>query len=139
VSVHAPRVAIVGIFVLVATQAALQVTLADPPPAGDVIAKYDTDKDQTLSLDEVKAAAAAHFDKLNKDGDTTLEANEVKGVLGAAAFKAADLDHDGSLSKDEYLALVEKLFKRADTNHDGTLNAAELHSKTGRALRRLID
>jgi hypothetical protein len=37
------------------------------------------------------------------------------------------------------MALVEKLFKRADTNHDGTLTAAELRSKNGRALRRLID
>ena len=115
-----------------------EVAVADPP-ATDVVSKYDTDKDKTLSLDEVKAAAAAHFDKLNKDGDSTLETHEVQGVLGPTAFKEADTDHDGTLSKSEYLALVEKLFKKADTNHDGTLTATELRSKTGQALQRLID
>jgi len=42
------------------------------------------------------------------------------------------------LSKDEYLALVEKLFKKADTNNDGTLDAKEMRSKAGRALERLL-
>jgi len=105
----------------------------------DVITKYDKDNDKTLDLDEVKAAAAAHFDKLNKDSDNTLEAHELKGVIGPKAFKAADTDHDGTISKDEYLALVEKLFKRADADHDGKLSAAELKSSSGRALKRLID
>jgi len=132
-----PAVAFGSFFVFTA-QSVLQVTVADPP-ASDVVSKYDTDKDKTLSLDEVKTAAAAHFDRLNKDGDSTLEANEVKRVLGPKAFQAADTDHDGTLSKTEYLALVEKLFKRADTDHDGKLTAAELQSKNGQALKRLID
>jgi hypothetical protein len=106
---------------------------------GDVVAKYDKDNDRTLDLAEVKAAAAAHFDKLNKDSDSTLESKEVKGVIGPKAFAAADTDHDGSLSKDEYLALVTKLFNRADADHDGTLSASELKSKSGQALKRLID
>jgi len=103
------------------------------------VTKYDTDHDQSLSLDEVKAAASAHFDKLNKDGDSTLETKEVQGVIGPKAFKAADTDHDGSLSKDEYLALVQKLFQKADADHDGTLTSTELQSRSGRALKRLID
>jgi Ca2+-binding EF-hand superfamily protein len=138
VSHRASPAVIFGSLLALATSAVLQVAGADPP-ATDVMSKYDTDKDKTLSLDEVKAAAAAHFDKLNKDGDSTLEASEVKGVLGQKAFAAADTDHDGTLSKPEYLALVEKLFKRADTNHDGTLSATELQSRAGTALKRLID
>ncbi len=43
-----------------------------PLPAA-IVSKYDTDNDKSLDLAEVKAAASAHFDKLNKDGDTTLE------------------------------------------------------------------
>ena len=35
------------------------------------------DSDKTLDLAEVKAAAAAHFDKLNKDSDDTLDAKEL--------------------------------------------------------------
>ena len=38
--------------------------------AAAVVSKDDTDKDMTLNLAEVKTAASAHFDKLNKDGDT---------------------------------------------------------------------
>jgi Ca2+-binding EF-hand superfamily protein len=129
---------ILGSLLALTAQSLFQVTLADPP-ASDVMSKYDTDKDKALSLDEVKAAAAAHFDKLNKDGDSTLEANEVKGVLGPKAFAAADTDHDGTLSKSEYLALVEKLFNAADTDHDGKLTAVELRSRTGQSLKRLID
>jgi Ca2+-binding EF-hand superfamily protein len=106
---------------------------------GDLVSKYDKDNDKSLDLNEVTAAASAHFDKLNKDGDSTLETKEVKGVMGPSAFKAADADHDGTLSKDEYLALVAKLFKQADSDHDGTLTAAEFHSKSGRSLKRLIN
>jgi Ca2+-binding EF-hand superfamily protein len=129
---------LVGAVLAASLICAPQAASADPS-SSDVVAKYDTDKDKTLSLDEVKTAASAHFDRLNKDGDSTLEAKEVKGVLGPTAFKAADTDHDGTLSKPEYLALVEQLFNKADTNHDGTLTAAELRTKTGHALKRLIN
>jgi EF hand len=117
----------------VATQSALAQATA---PAA---VSRDTDNDQTLDLAEVKAAASAHFDKLDLDGDKSLDAKEVKGLIGPKTFKAADPDNDGNLSKDEYLALVEKLFKTADADHDGTLSVKELHSPSGRALKRLLD
>jgi Ca2+-binding EF-hand superfamily protein len=68
-----------------------------------------------------------------------LDNQELKGIVGEAAFKAADSDHDGTLSKADYLALVNRLFKQADANHDGTLDAQELGSKTGHKLKLLID
>ena len=51
--------------------------------------------------------------------------------LSKGDLTAADLDKDGTLSKDEYLAVVEKRFKAADVDHDGTLTAKELRSKFG--------
>jgi hypothetical protein len=51
---------------------------------------------------------------------------------------AVDADHDGTLSKDEYLALVEQRFKAADADHDGTLANWEFHTPKGRALTRLL-
>lgn len=92
----------------------------------------------TLSLDEAKLAAGARFDKLEKDHDGTLDAKEVKGRIGAKTFKAADPDNDGTLSKDEFLSLVEKFFKQADSDSDGTLSVVELHSKAGVVLKQLI-
>jgi hypothetical protein len=93
---------------------------------------------ERLSLPEVKLAAGARFDKLDHDADGTLDPGELRGVIGRSAFGAADLDHDGTLSKDEYLALVERLFTQADVNHDGTLDVSELRSRSARALQRLI-
>ncbi|HTV33364.1 MAG TPA: calcium-binding protein, partial [Methylocella sp.] len=63
---------------------------------------------------------------------------EAGSRLSAKQFREADTDGDKTLSKDEYLALVEKLFNAADIRKDGTLDAKELRSKAGRALTRLI-
>jgi len=124
---------------LAAGALSLGAQVANGAPSADVVTKYDTDHDQTLDLNEVKTAAAARFDRLDKDADHTLDAQEAAGVVSTRGFRSADPDKDGTLSKDEYLALVEKLFKQADVDHDGTLSAEELQSKSGRALRRLID
>jgi Ca2+-binding EF-hand superfamily protein len=118
---------------------ALAAQIAGADTAAAVVSKYDRDSDQTLDLSEVNIAASARFERFNKDADTTLDMKEVKGVIGEKAFAAADTDHDGTLSKDEYLALVRKLFKQADADHDGTLDAKELGAKAGRTLKRLID
>jgi hypothetical protein len=107
--------------------------------ASATVSKADKDNDQTLDLAEVQAAAGAHFDKLDKDADGTLDPGEVKHVIGAKLFASADKDHDGTLTKDEYVALAARLFKRADADHDGTLTAAELQTRTGHALDKLID
>jgi len=133
------RKLIISLSLLAALSAVGLQPVVAAPSADDVVAKHDTDNDKTLDLNEVKTAAAAHFDRLEKDNDKALDAKEAAGVVGPKAFQAADADHDGTLSKDEYLALVEKLFKRADVDHDGTLSADELNSKSGAALRRLID
>jgi hypothetical protein len=50
----------------------------------------------------------------------------------------ADRDHDGTVDKDEYLALVERQFKAADVNHGGKVNREEFKSRLGLALRRLL-
>jgi Ca2+-binding EF-hand superfamily protein len=106
--------------------------------AASAIAALDKNKGGTLDLAEVKDAAAAVFDKLEKDSDATLDRKEIGGRLGTKEFKEADSDNDKTLSKDEYLALVEKLFNAADADKDGMLDAKELRSKAGRALLRLI-
>jgi EF hand len=58
-------------------------------------------------------------------------------IIGAKTFKAAAPDNDGTLTKDEYLALVEKLFNKVDVDHDGTLSVRELKSKSAHMLKRL--
>ena len=83
-------------------------------------------------------AAEAVFDRLQKDQDDTLDHKELGSRLSAKEFAAADPDKDATLTKEEYVALVQKLFKQADVDGDGKLEAKELRSKAGRALLRLI-
>jgi Ca2+-binding EF-hand superfamily protein len=99
---------------------------------------FDTDNDGTVDLAEAKKAASALFDKLDRRKDGTLHRRELRGRLNPSQFKAADPDNDGTLTKDEYLAVVEQRFKAADPDNDGTLDAKELASRAGRALVRLL-
>jgi Ca2+-binding EF-hand superfamily protein len=103
-----------------------------------LIRMLDTDNDGTVDLGEAKAAASALFDKLEHDKDGTLDKHELVRRLSAKELATADPDHDGTLSKDEYLAAVEQRFAAADPDHDGTLDAKELNSPAGKALLRLL-
>jgi Ca2+-binding EF-hand superfamily protein len=49
-----------------------------------------------------------------------------------------DKDHDGTVSKDEYLAEVERIFKKTDRDNDGTIDAKELNTVDGRILATLL-
>jgi EF hand/EF-hand domain pair len=112
-------------------------TLAKTQRSG-LMRMLDTDNDGTVDLAEAKAAASKLFDRLERDKDGTLDKHELTRRLSAAELAAADPDHDGTLTKDEYLALVEQRFGAADPDHDGTLDAKELSSPAGKALLRLL-
>jgi hypothetical protein len=64
---------------------------------------------------------------------------ELRGRLSRKDFAAADQDGDKTLSKDEYLAVVEQWFKSADVDGDGSVSAAEFGTPAGRALARLLN
>ena len=103
-----------------------------------LIRMLDTDNDGTVDLAEAKKAASTLFDKLEHDKDGTLDKRELVGRLSAKELAAADPDHDGTLTRDEYLAVVEQRFRAADSDHDGTLDVKELNTSVGRALLRLL-
>jgi Ca2+-binding EF-hand superfamily protein len=104
----------------------------------NLIRLLDTDNDGTVDLAEARKAASALFDRLERDKDGTLDKHELSRRLSAKELAAADPDHDGTLTKDEYLAVVEQRFSAADPDHDGTLDGKELNSGAGRALLRLL-
>lgn len=96
------------------------------------------DNDGTVDMNEVKQAASATFDRLDKDKDGTLSIAELQGRLSKKDFAAANKDPDKTLSKDEYLALVDERFKAADINAEGTVDCTEAKSTAGQALFRLL-
>ena len=103
------------------------------------IKAIDADHDGTIELNEAKKAAVAHFKRLDRDKDNTLDRREMSLLgIGKKAFAKADPDNDRTLDEGEYLALVEQQFKAADPDKDGTLSFAEMKTKAGKALMRLI-
>src|SRR6266516_3361162 len=61
--------------------------------------QWDADRDGTLSLDEVKKAATARFNALDRDHDGTLDRRELGATVTAWQFKQADLDKIGRWSR----------------------------------------
>src|SRR5215813_10743887 len=98
----------------------------------------DPDNDGTVSLDEAKKAASTLFDRLDRNHNRVLNKRELGGRVTPQEFAVADPDKDGTLTKDEYLTVVEKRFKAADPDNDGKLDEKELRSRAGRALLRLL-
>ena len=64
---------------------------------------------------EARQAASALFDRLDTDKDGTLDANELRGHISKEELQSNDPDHDGTLTKDEFLATAYQRFKAADT------------------------
>jgi len=102
------------------------------------VQEWDSDHDGTLSLDEIKKAASARFDALDRNHDGTLDRRELGATVNARQFRQANTDKDRTLDRNEYLAMVEKLFQAADQDHDGTLDKKELNSSVGGGLLRLF-
>ena len=111
---------------------------AQTPSVNAFLQKWDSDHDGTLSLDEIRKAATAQFEKLDRNQKGRLTRNQLSGILSYRQFRQADKDHDGSIDQSEFQALVENLFQAADKDHDGTLDKKELASPAGRGLLRLF-
>ena len=99
---------------------------------------FDTDNDGSIDLVEAKKAAGDLFDKLNTDKDNTMDTKELQGRLSKKDLAANDPDKDNTLTKDEYLAIVEARFKAADPDNDGKVDAKELATPPGKDLVRLL-
>jgi Ca2+-binding EF-hand superfamily protein len=100
--------------------------------------RWDTDHDGTLSIEEIREAATAQFEKLDRRHRGKLSRDQLAGIVTFRQFRAADRDRKGTLDKSEFLALAESLFQRVDKNHNGTVDKGELGSAPGRALTRLF-
>jgi len=99
--------------------------------------RWDSDRDGTLDLAEVKKAARAKFNALNPYCDGTLDAKDLRRLLSAREMRIAP-DKDGTIDRKQYLALVKERFRAANPDKDGTLDRRELNTKAGKALLRLI-
>ncbi len=108
--------------------------LASGQPGGRMLERFDADRDGALSAVEIQTMRGTLFDRFDGNGDGVLDAQEQKSL--SARFKRAasagkellnaDTDHDGRLTREEYLQSPRPLMEQADTNHDGHLTREEM-------------
>lgn len=117
--------------------------LADPI---ELFERADTNHDGVVTRDEYVAARARLFDELdrNRDGFLTeadfprLAKGGERGEKVRKMLAAADTDHDGKVSREEFENAGSRWFDLADANHDGVVDKNELKQAAERfkALRR---
>jgi hypothetical protein len=58
-----------------------------------------------------------------------------QGQLRAARLTRADTNHDGAISREEFLSRPQRLFDRFDANHDDVLDATEIATARAAMVR----
>ena len=115
-----------------------------------MIERLDTDQNGTISQDEAKGPLAAHFDKIDANGDGEVDVGELKAARAERTDKAkekrpklkqADTDGNGTISYDEASeAGLEKLvehFDQIDGDGDGEITKQEMRTmKKARGQRK---
>ena len=126
------------LFIAIAAFAGVGQVQAQRPNVVAFLEQWDTDHDGTLSVDEIRKAAIARFQELDRNHKGRLSRNQLAGALTFRQFRKADKDKDGTVDQDKFLSVVEERFQAADKDHDGTLDKKELGSSTGRTLLKLF-
>jgi Ca2+-binding EF-hand superfamily protein len=97
-----------------------------------LLARYDTDKDGIVTLDEVRQRVKLAFDKADGDHDGKLTKAEYDAARPKASpakrektFNKLDANHDGAVTLDEIEAKTTHRFAKFDLNHDGKVTRDE--------------
>jgi hypothetical protein len=100
----------------------LAVTLAGCSKHKDSASGFVPPTNQTRAdyLDSIDRA----FTRMDGDGDGVIEAGEIPARRGAL-IKARDADHNGEITREEFVQGGLARFDRLDANHDGVLTSAE--------------
>lgn len=84
-------------------------------------AQLDRNKSGGISKEEYETFMRESFQKLDKDGNQQLSPAEAGEVLSTEQFEAVDVNNDGKITLDEFIAHVMRDFDRYDYNKDGKL------------------
>jgi hypothetical protein len=113
----------------------------------------DANNDGVVTRAEFDAGRTAQFTRLdtNNDGQLTREEQRAgRGERGGPGghrggnhhrggppgdMMGADANHDGNITRDEFLARPIEMFNRLDANHDGIIQASERPQRPERGER----
>jgi Ca2+-binding EF-hand superfamily protein len=117
-----------------------------PRGEGNLIERFDTNKDGAISKDEAtRGPLARAFDHIDTNKDGFLTQDELTAAAAArreeaqarmaARFKEVDRNGDGLLSKEEAAGLprIERRFDQIDSNKDGHLSPEEFSAAAAHA------
>jgi hypothetical protein len=102
-------------------------------------ALWDADHNGTYTCDEWKQYANRIFNLADRNHDGYVDATEFKTIRGAAPmFKEADIayfddNHDGRVSRQEFVGKPNPLFARYDRNGDCKVTPQELKGEASEA------
>jgi Ca2+-binding EF-hand superfamily protein len=105
------------------------------------IGKAAANHDGRISRDEFLAARAKRFDQFDRNHDGYIDDQDMPRFVRAnadrmqklqAVLNLADANHDGRVSRDEYMAASGRMFERIDVNHDGYIDQGELQQAAQR-------
>lgn len=131
-----PAFAVLAIFTANAAPTLAQMVDADPAAQ---FAQASADQDGRVSMEAFRVARAARFDQLDRNHDGYLDeadlpplahTNRVLAQKFRAMLRVADADHDGRISREEFVAAGARLFERLDANHDGYVDRDEIRLAT---------
>lgn len=117
-------------------------TAPTPPPPGGMMERADANHDGVVTRAEFDASVQARFNAMDTNHDGTL--SEAERQAGRAAMRDGhgpggpggpgrppmmrdpDANHDGVITREEFLAGPTSMFERLDANHDGRLTGDEM-------------
>lgn len=95
----------------------------------------DANRDNVITLDEAKAAAAKRFERFDANKDGVVERADLDALKAEAVdYRVRRLIHryggsDGKLSKEQFVKYRDERFARLDYNSDGELSRDELPAR----------
>ncbi len=98
-----------------------------------LLSHADANHDGRVTRAEFLASRASAFDRLDSGGRGYVPLNTVDNrprlrALVGPALAAADLNHDGRVTRAEFVAAPTPVFDTADANHDGVVDPAEANA-----------
>jgi len=100
---------------------------------GHFMDRFDSNKDGTVTKEEINKVRSEEFLKYDKDGNGVLSVDEWKAMREdrlnqrmQRQFTRHDSNNDGAISQEEFMTKPERMMSHLDKNGDNVIDADEM-------------